>query len=229
MPDIKTRAMPSWINGKTTSLKSKSISANSGIAERFPGSTNFESSYPRLHQLQRILEDDSSSDSSSLLSSNSDEGSCSTDSTRDSASTDDLTDYLFGDPRRGWSSPWRNYSESDTSSSSSSPLGSMHSNLADLENYDSVAPQTNGHRTEAGKEENPNWDGLASGRSREKFFKHEGSVLFLHPNSTERCRKIVSSSRHRETDGNILGSESLTNVKCDVPIRRSTTERPVNI
>lgn len=52
--------------------------------------------YPNMHQLHKTMED-SSSDNSSLFSSNSDESSCSTASTRDSASFDDLSDYIFGD------------------------------------------------------------------------------------------------------------------------------------
>lgn len=103
------------------------MSSNSGAAESISssispdGSPTLESFYSKFHHLKRILEEDSSSDSSSLFSSNSDEGSCSTDSTRDSTSTDDFSDYIFGDSGHGWSNAWRN-SDSDTSSSSSSPL-----------------------------------------------------------------------------------------------------------
>lgn len=114
MPDLKTRVMPSWISGQTASLKLKSISWNSGIAQWSPGSnlpegsTSFESAFPRLHQLLRILEDDASSDNSSIISINFDEGLCSTDTTQDSTSTDDFSDYIYGDSRRGWSITWQN-------------------------------------------------------------------------------------------------------------------------
>ncbi|XP_061348048.1 ubiquitin carboxyl-terminal hydrolase 16-like [Gastrolobium bilobum] len=79
------------------------------------GSPALETIYSKFHHLRRILEEDSSSDNSSLISSNSDEGSCSTDSTCESTSTDDFADYIFGDLGRGWCGKLRN-SDSDTSS-----------------------------------------------------------------------------------------------------------------
>lgn len=67
-----------------------------------------------------ILEEDSSSDNSSSLFSESCSGS--TESTnRDSSSTDENYDQIFGDLGHNWNSPHRNESESDTSSCSSSP------------------------------------------------------------------------------------------------------------
>lgn len=66
------------------------------------GSIHF--GHPQIH---RIFEEDSSSDNSSLISGTSDEGSYSTESTRDSASADELSDYIFGDPGRVWHS-WQN-------------------------------------------------------------------------------------------------------------------------
>ncbi|KAL5714276.1 ubiquitinyl hydrolase 1 [Ranunculus cassubicifolius] len=83
----------------------------------------------RLHQITRggahHHNMDSSSDSSSLFSC-SDEGSCSTESTRDSTSTDDLSDYIFGgESRYGWnsrSSPWRGSDDSDVSCSGYPPM-----------------------------------------------------------------------------------------------------------
>lgn len=111
-----------------------------------------ESFYSRFHHLKRVLEEDSSSDSSSLFSSrNSDELSCSTDSTRDSTSMDDFSDYLFGDSGHGWSSPWRN---SDSDSSSSSPLNYKHSPLSDMDKYDSVSPDTTSLRIPTGSSVN---------------------------------------------------------------------------
>lgn len=50
----------------------------------------------RFHQIQRVPPVDSSSESSSIFSS-SDASSCSTASTKDSARSQDLTDFLFGD------------------------------------------------------------------------------------------------------------------------------------
>lgn len=109
--DPKARVTPSWIGGKANAFRSKSMT-NPSVAPFFSGSSppggsaSYDSFYARFHRLKRILEDDSSSDNSSLISNNSDEGSCSTDSTRDSNSTDDLSDYIFGDSGRGLYSPW---------------------------------------------------------------------------------------------------------------------------
>lgn len=133
-PDPRHRAIPSWISGKTTNLKPKSVSPHSSIDPFLPSSNPPEDT--TSSQLKRILEEDSSSDNSSLISNNSDEGSCSTDSTRDSSSVDDLSDYIFGNSGRGWNSPWRNFSDSDTSSSSSSsPSSTKHSPLSDSNRY----------------------------------------------------------------------------------------------
>lgn len=222
-PDLKARATPSWIGGKTTTWKLKSTT-NPSVAQFISssnppeGSASFDSFYSKFHRLQRILEEDSSSDNSSLISNNSDEGSSSTDSTRDSSSTDDFSDYIFGDPGRGWNSPWRNSSDSDTSSSSSSsPLYSKHSSLSDLD-----APETSGLRTvradAARGEDDGLWDGL----------EREGTVPFLHSDTTRQCRKLESSSRPK-TDFEKVGSDSLNNVKYDVSFRRSTWDRTSNI
>lgn len=163
------------------------------------GSPTVESFYSKVHHLQRILEEDSSSDNSSLISSNSDEGSCSTDSTRDSTSTDDFSDYLFGDSGNGWNSMWRN-SDSDTcSSSSSSPLNSRHSPLSDMDRYDSVSAEAAGLRIPTGS-------------------SAEIDVSNLHSNTTLQHRKlnsgrISSNSSSRETDPFLkLGSNHFNDI-----------------
>ncbi|KAF3439217.1 hypothetical protein FNV43_RR17492 [Rhamnella rubrinervis] len=56
----------------------------------------------RLNSMHRVPIVDSSSESSSLFSS--DASSCSTVSTKDSASTDDFTDYIFGEAGTNWKS-----------------------------------------------------------------------------------------------------------------------------
>ncbi|XVF64882.1 hypothetical protein PTKIN_Ptkin09bG0202500 [Pterospermum kingtungense] len=124
----RNKAIPSRVNSKNQ-LKTSSLTHSSGD-ESYPSSIspdsfgNIESFYSKYNRLQRILEEDLSSDSS-LFSSNSDEGSCCTDSTRDSTCADDLLDSIFGDSMRAWNSPWRS-SDSDASSSSSSPFYSRH-------------------------------------------------------------------------------------------------------
>lgn len=226
--DPRTRAMPSWIAGRPTSLKPKSISTNSGVAQFFSksnpleGSASVESFYSRFHQLQRILEEDSSSDYSSLISSNSDEGSYSTDSTRDSTSTDDLSDYIFGDSGRGWNSPCSNSSDSNTCSSSDSGQGW----IADLEQYDSVAPETSRPQTDCA---DGLWDGLTNGNTR-RLDLERGP--FLNSDTTKHCRKLPSSnssSSSREADLERLGFDSVNDVKFDLSFRRSTRERTMNI
>ncbi|CAL0307806.1 unnamed protein product [Lupinus luteus] len=92
------------VNGKTVIMKTKHVSTDSGAAECMTsslspdGSPTFETLHrSKFHHMKRILEEDSCSDNASLMSNNSDEGSCSTDSTRDSSSTDDFSDYISGD------------------------------------------------------------------------------------------------------------------------------------
>eukprot|EP00262_Sarcandra_glabra_P013303 TRINITY_DN3652_c0_g3_i1.p1 TRINITY_DN3652_c0_g3~~TRINITY_DN3652_c0_g3_i1.p1 ORF type:complete len:441 (+),score=57.91 TRINITY_DN3652_c0_g3_i1:58-1323(+) len=116
-------SVPSSHGEKGTPLKATS---NSSEALRRPegypywatleGPTSFESfdSFEgRFLSGYRIPKADSSSDNSSLFSC-SDEGSCSTESTRDSTSTDEYSEYLFGDSGHlSWNGPVR-VSENDS-------------------------------------------------------------------------------------------------------------------
>lgn len=175
------------------------------------GSANIESFYSKFHQLQRILEEDSSSDSSSLFSSTSDEGSCSTEGTRDSASTDDLSDYIFVDAVRGCSSSWRNSSDSDTSSSSSSPLYSRHSPLANPERHASGFAETSPSQRY----------GLDSSLGGDEFLNSDITKW-----RSELETSSSSSSRCRETDSERLAwSNGSYDVKNGVSLRRSARER----
>uniref|UniRef100_A0A6N2MGW4 USP domain-containing protein n=1 Tax=Salix viminalis TaxID=40686 RepID=A0A6N2MGW4_SALVM len=97
--DPKNKRSPSNIKATNTALNSRSMSMQSSVVQLQPDSipsdtlANGESFYLKSHRLLRISEEDSSSDNFSFASGNSDEGSCSTDSsTRDSTSTDDLSD-----------------------------------------------------------------------------------------------------------------------------------------
>ncbi|KAJ6730281.1 UBIQUITIN CARBOXYL-TERMINAL HYDROLASE [Salix viminalis] len=97
--DPKNKCSPSNIKATNTALNSRSMSMQSSVVQLHPDSipsdtlANGESFYLKSHRLLRISEEDSSSDNFSFASGNSDEGSCSTDSsTRDSTSTDDLSD-----------------------------------------------------------------------------------------------------------------------------------------
>ncbi|KAH1253170.1 Ubiquitin carboxyl-terminal hydrolase 16 [Glycine max] len=200
-PDSKRK-----VSGKTLTTKARSISTNSGVAEHVNSSISpddspaLDSFYSKFHHLKRILEEDSSSDNSSLISSNSDEGSCSTDSTRDSTSTDDFSEYLFGDSGNGWSSVWRNSDSDTSSSSSSSPLNLRHSPLSDMDRYDSVSPDAEGSR------------GI--------------DVSRLSSNTTLQHRKLDSrissnSSSSRETDSCLkLGSNHFNDIDYGVLCRK---------
>ncbi|CAN8325790.1 unnamed protein product [Cochlearia groenlandica] len=90
-------------------------------------SGNIQSFYSSFQRLQKILEEDSSSDSSSLFDSNSDECSCSTEST----STDDFADFIFGDHQGRAHGQSGSPSPTSSSSSSSSPIFTRRSPLGD--------------------------------------------------------------------------------------------------
>ncbi|KAJ4845930.1 hypothetical protein Tsubulata_008414 [Turnera subulata] len=103
--DPKNKSIASRVNLKNPSLVSRATSTHPSVFQLRPNSippdtASVESFFLKFHRVQKILEEDSSSDNFSFTSSNSDEGSCSTDSTRDSTSTDDLSDYIFN----GWGS-----------------------------------------------------------------------------------------------------------------------------
>lgn len=196
--------------------------------------TSFESFYleeSRFPWKQRSVEADSSSDNSSLFT---EESSCSTESNRDSTSTEDLSDYIFGDSGRGWSSPWTNSSDSETSSSSSSSLRS--SPLADLNRYSSCSTtETSRSQSDKAKlvmEGDGFWARPPNGSSKMVGMEGKGDIPFLYSDNTKPCRKLVSSSSSgsgsycKETDKEKLGRvKPLDSVKLGVPFRRSTRER----
>ncbi|KAJ9146516.1 hypothetical protein P3X46_028771 [Hevea brasiliensis] len=218
-PDPRMKGSPSRIIEKNAALNSRSTSTRSSVFQLHPNSippdslASVESFYLKFHRLQRILEEDSSSDNYSFTSSNSDEGSCSTESTRDSTSTDDLSDYIFG----GWNNSWRNTSDSDTcSSSSSSPLCSRHS------------PETSRSRTDFADSamEGGDWDRVPSGSSRVVDLAAKEGDHFLPCDSSKQCRNLGSSnniSSSRETDSAKL--VWVNPVKSGVSFRRSMSKR----
>lgn len=193
--------------------------------------TSFESSYfeeTRFPWKHRIVEADSSSDNSSLFT---EEGSCSTESNRDSTSTEDLSDYIFGDSGRGWSSPWTNSSDSDTCSSSSSLRSSP---LADLNRYSSCSTETSRYQTDKAKlvkEGDGFWARPSNGSSKPVDMEGKGDIPFLYCDSTNKtCRKLGSNSSSgsccKETDKEKVGwVNPLDSMKFGVSFRRSTRER----
>ncbi|KAG6516288.1 hypothetical protein ZIOFF_026743 [Zingiber officinale] len=131
--------------------------------------------YRALHFTAR----DSSSHSSALFSC-SDETSCSTESTRNSTSTEDFVDYIFGNlDQQTWQSPSRflNFVDGDGNSASCS----THSSAAVNCNIDSVTADT-----------------ICDG-SREQCH-NDGASSFLYSDTTNHSKLTESS---RETDGSV--------------------------
>ncbi|CAN6914500.1 unnamed protein product [Brassica oleracea] len=131
----KKRSVPPPVPKTTVS---RSVSTASPVcSSNTPGgdrSGNIQSFYSSFQRLQRILEEDSSSDSSSLFDSNSDECSCSTDST----SMDDFADFIFGD-HQGRAHGHSEAPSPTSTSSSPSPPFTRHSRLGDSSRY---SPET---------------------------------------------------------------------------------------
>ncbi|KAI3922161.1 hypothetical protein MKX01_005850 [Papaver californicum] len=225
----------------STATKAKSISVVSGGAStatcrshdeylhwgNIDRSTNFgayDSLDRRLPPVHGIRKVDSLSDNSLL--SGSDEGSCTTESTRDSA--DEVSDYLFG--RRGWNSP---LSTSDDSNSSSSP--SPSSTISDGDRHRTCYHETStypiysggGDHDELAVRIKPN--GIAIESLRDKGDNHP----FIYSDTTNHCTKLKgsnsishssSNSNTREIDSKGWGNSLV--VKSGVSLlRRSTKER----
>ncbi|GLT93728.1 hypothetical protein SLE2022_115050 [Rubroshorea leprosula] len=228
---IRSKMISSGLKSKSKnpSTNSRSFSTHSAPSQCQPSSIppdvppSIESFFSKYQRLQRILEEDSSSDNSSLLSNNSDECSCSTDSTRDSTSTDDLSEFIFGDSGRGWNSPRRNSSDSDvSSSSSSSPLyHPRNSSVVNSDCHTWVSPETSRSRADY------TYSATEHDNSRLAGVEGNGGGSFFHSDTTKHCRKlgssIKSSSSYRETNSERLGMGG--SFSSGVPLRRSTSER----
>ncbi|KAM7514506.1 hypothetical protein LguiA_004089 [Lonicera macranthoides] len=150
---------------------------------------------------QPIIEEDSSSETSSSFFSES--GSCSTEtSTRDSTSTDDYFDQILADFGR----ICNGQSDSDTSSSSSYP--------SPLYEYRESAADDRGR-----------WPGGQPMRSHEvEGSGIEASVPFSYSERTKHSRKLVNSSC-RVAESDRIGQVNPSNIKSGVSFRRSTSER----
>ncbi|KAF8406084.1 hypothetical protein HHK36_008164 [Tetracentron sinense] len=190
-------------------------------------SGSFDPDDGRFHLMHRIPKVDSSSDNSSLFSC-SDEGSCSTESNRDSTSTEEFSDYIFGETGHSWNSPWRISSDSEASSS---PMFSRLSPHAVSDRHASGFPEMSLYQ-------NYNADSSVEGGamarrpqggSRREDSEGKGSPPFLYSDTVKQCIKLTnpisSSSRSRETDSERLGGVSHFDVKSGVSFRRSTRER----
>ncbi|KAL7262490.1 hypothetical protein ACSBR1_000792 [Camellia fascicularis] len=194
------------------------------------GQTRIECLYPNHASFQparTIFEEDNLSDNSSSIFS--EVCSCSTDSSnRDTSSTDDHFDPLFGDLGRNWNSLWRHPSDSDSSTSSSSsspsPLYSRHSPLADSDHYSSGYPETSGFQNQNGESGEHGFWGRMPGGSLNRE-DEASNVPFLYSDRSRLCRKLVSTSS-RETELDRLGwANPSAYKKSDVCFRRSMSER----
>ncbi|CAL9752894.1 unnamed protein product [Musa acuminata subsp. burmannicoides] len=137
--------------------------------------TGYHFSYEPNNFLNGIFcvpKSDSSSDSSSLISC-SDEASCSTESTRNSTSTDEYSEYIFGDlDRQSWNGSLRLSNDVDGSLSPS--LYSNHSSEAASYKEDGVV-------------DDRVWD------------LQDGGSPILFSDTTNQCRKLTDCGRSRET------------------------------
>ncbi|KAK3030734.1 hypothetical protein RJ639_036538 [Escallonia herrerae] len=211
---------------KNPMLQSRSHPARAWDDHLNGGRSRTEHFYPDHIQPRRpILEEDSSSDNSSSLFSEA--TSCSTESSnRDS--TDDMFDHIFGDLGPSCNSPWRNSSDSDTSSSSSShsPLYTRHSPLADSDRYASECPETSGSQMDHSESAADFWARVPSRSSKVESSEGKGGAPLCYSDMTKQCRKLGTNSSCRETDADRLERIShYENKKSGVFLRRSFRER----
>lgn len=243
-----SEAVPSSHSGKSTISKARPNtvpSVDPAMANRRPDDyptrvtrdhptsfESFDSDDWRFSSMSRIRKVDSSSDNSSLFSC-SDEGSCSTESTRDSTSTDDFSDYLFGETGRGWNSPMR--ISSDSNGSSPSPLYSRCSPLEVSRSNALDSPDTNGYPTCSASsvpEADGVWMSPSQESSRKEDWEGRGNPPILYSDTTKQCKRLTnhcnnssSSSCNRETDSKRFGWVNPLDVKSGVSFRRSTRDR----
>lgn len=134
---------------------------------------------------------DSSSDSSSLFSCSS-EGSGSTESTRDSVSTDEYSEFIFGESdRMGWNSPLRVSEDSD---------GLNHFPSGTLRSSDSTASNLGSSGWEANRVVVDRIGHTKPLDSREGFLEGNMSPPFLYPDPIKQRRKLTGECRTTETD-----------------------------
>ncbi|KAH9611223.1 hypothetical protein KSS87_018039 [Heliosperma pusillum] len=157
------------------------------------------------HPLPNIHEADSSSDNSSVFSHS--DVSTSTDSSRESNSTDEFSEFFFGNNGFSRSS---DLDTSSSSSSSSSPLYMKRSPLSNSERYASALPEHNVLQADNGKAHN-----------------EPCGVTFLNSNRSSQVRNVrVVNISGSEIDGKRLGMVNpLDNGKSGVQLRRSSRRK----
>ncbi|XP_022962072.1 ubiquitin carboxyl-terminal hydrolase 16-like [Cucurbita moschata] len=195
MTDSKDGSIPSWINGRSSSSKSSPNATypdSQNLHTKINTSndpSNISSFYRKFHQLQKLMDEDLSSESSSLLS-NSDETSCSTNSSSDSTNTDDLPEFIYSDSGCSWNG-FHNASDIDASlpsSSSSSPL--LHP--AHSSRCSPVGPKTT-------EKPRPNLSSRKESNCREESVHlMEGKDgVWLHSDRSRQGRNVVSNGSWR--------------------------------
>ncbi|XP_077212938.1 ubiquitin-specific protease 16 [Tasmannia lanceolata] len=220
----------------TSSVSHSTPSATPRRTEDYPYFTTLDSpaiteSYDpldgRFHRIHRIPKVESYSDNSSLFSC-SDEGSCSTESTRDSTSTDEYTGYIFGDSGRfSWNSrvtdDYSDVSSCSTFSSRPSPLSISNGHVSNSpeHGYSTWDFSENGINYERGVEA----DGFRPQQSRGEVLQGKESPALLYSDTLKQRRKLTdlgsSSSRNSETDWEFLGWVNPCDVKSGVSLRSS--------
>ncbi|KAL9255243.1 Ubiquitin carboxyl-terminal hydrolase 16-like protein [Drosera capensis] len=181
-----------------------------------------------IRRPESIAEVDSWSDSSSIFSHSDEASSTSTDSYRDSSSVDDLAEAIFGNSQYVESSGWRNFTDSDASSpssTSSSPLYPKRSPLFNSKRYTSGHSDTmNDIKYSDGSR------GMAPDKrgTNHTIRRHE-EVSCLHSHSSsnsELAREIVYGSTCKETDPERVGwPNSSHNAKPNVYARSLSSRR----
>lgn len=193
------------------------------------GLSSFKSFDPFHKRLHRAPIVDSSSDSSSLFSC-SDAGSCSTESTRDSTSTDDLSDYIFGESRYGYNSPWRGSEDSDVSCSSpfkrSSPSRFSNQDASNSQEANGYPPYSAMPMTDTD---------IFLTRTHEDGMEGLQQTPFLYTDTSQNCRNfpdndisvsnMSDSCSNSEINVEQLGWDNPLDVKSGVSLRRPTWER----
>ncbi|KAA0065086.1 ubiquitin carboxyl-terminal hydrolase 16-like isoform X1 [Cucumis melo var. makuwa] len=198
--DSRNRCIPSLINGTSSSSKSSSNSTYPDSQNQHMNNnssndpSNISSFYRKFHQLKKLLEEDLTSDSSSLFSSHSDESSCGTNSSSDSTSTDDLPEYFYSsDSGCGWNG-LQTPSDVDASlpsSSSSSPLlhpgDSRQCGAGGAKTTEQPQPNyTNGISNLSSRRE-------CNGREKTACLMEGKDGVWLHSDPSRQCSNVMSN------------------------------------
>lgn len=169
------------------------------------------------HPNRSNLEDETSSEHSSSMFSESGSNSTESSNRESTSTTDDMLDQSLGDMGNCWGRQWRSTSDSDTpsQSSSSSPLCARRSPLAELDRYSSDAEEHSSFcsaNTSSNMDSDGFWERASS--------KVEVSALLCSRSNKESSRVCSSSCRDNESNSRLGINKSSDNVK-GVYLRRT--------